>query len=76
GLHRMEAGPGGRPAFRLVPLMAGRVQVPIGAILEDGGGRLWVSTTVGIARFDPVTGRTTFYTARDGVIDGTYFVGA
>src|SRR5690606_6732806 len=48
----------------------------IGAILEGDDGNLWVSTTVGITRVDPVGGQNKSYTAKDGLIDGSYFVGA
>lgn len=76
GLHRMERGADGRIRFRLFPVIAGREQVPIGSILEDGKGELWVSTTVGLTRLDPVTGHFKNYTAKDGLIDGSYFVGS
>jgi len=76
GLHRLVHGADGRPAFRFYPVTPGREQAPVGAIQEDGAGRIWVSTTLGISRLDPVTGAYQHYTARDGLIEGTYFVGA
>ena len=76
GLHRMERGPGGKTAFRRFAVMPSREQVPIGGILEDGNGQIWVSTTVGLTRVDPVTGRYKNYTAKDGLTDGSYFVGS
>jgi ligand-binding sensor domain-containing protein/signal transduction histidine kinase len=76
GLHRMEQGKDGRPGFRYYAVAGSRQQVPIGAIREDGQGRLWVSTTIGITRVDPDTGAYKQYTARDGLIDGSYFVGS
>jgi ligand-binding sensor domain-containing protein/signal transduction histidine kinase len=76
GLHRMEKRPDGGIAFRQFPVIAGREQVPIGAVLEDGKGQLWVSTTVGLTRVDPASGRFKNYTAKDGLIDGSYFVGS
>lgn len=74
GLHRMERGADGAPAFRYYTITDTREAVPIGAILEDGQGRLWASTTVGISRLDPVTGRYKHYTAKDGLLDGSYFI--
>jgi ligand-binding sensor domain-containing protein/signal transduction histidine kinase len=76
GLHRMQTRADGSVMFRQFPVIAGREQVPIGAVLEDGKGQLWVSTTVGLTRVDPVTGRFKNYTAKDGLIDGSYFVGS
>jgi ligand-binding sensor domain-containing protein/signal transduction histidine kinase len=76
GLHRMERDPGGRTTFRYFPVTAAREPVAIGAILEDGKGELWVSTTVGLTRVDPVTGHYKSYSAKDGLLDGSYFVGS
>jgi ligand-binding sensor domain-containing protein/signal transduction histidine kinase len=76
GLQRMERAADGRIGFRLFPVTAAREQVPIGGILEDGQGGIWVSTTVGLTRVDPQTRHYKNYSARDGLIDGTYFVGA
>jgi ligand-binding sensor domain-containing protein/signal transduction histidine kinase len=76
GLHRMEPGAGGRTSFRYFPVTSAQEPVPIGAVLEDGSGELWVSTTVGLTRLDPVTGRYKSYSAKDGLLDGSYFVGS
>ena len=75
GLHRMMRD-GQRTWFRFYPFTDAESAPSIGAILEDGDGNLWVSTTVGITRVDPVSGQTKSYTAKDGLIDGSYFVGA
>jgi ligand-binding sensor domain-containing protein/signal transduction histidine kinase len=75
GLHRLERQ-AGRVSFHLVPLTPGREQAAVGAVLEDGHGRLWVSTMVGVARLEPGRGDAEMFTARDGLIDGSYFVGA
>jgi signal transduction histidine kinase/streptogramin lyase len=76
GLHRMEPGAAGHAGFRYFPVTAGHGPVPIGAILEDGTGQIWVSTTVGLTRVDPVSGRYKSYSAKDGLLDGSYFVGS
>ncbi|MBD8627578.1 GAF domain-containing protein [Oxalobacteraceae sp. CFBP 8753] len=74
GLHRMVQA-GGRTSFRYYPFSSQDAQ-SIGAILEDNAGIIWASTTAGITRVDPVTGQTKSYNAKDGLIDGAYFVGA
>ncbi|WP_227496502.1 sensor histidine kinase [Massilia litorea] len=76
GLHCMERGKDGKPAFRLVKLIDAPGPLPIGAVLEDARGRLWASMTDGISRYDPATGQYKHYTAKDGLIDGTFFVGS
>ena len=76
GLQRMARGTDGKTAFRRFPVTPARQQVPIGGILEDGNGRIWVSTTVGLTRVDPDTGRYKNYSAKDGLTDGSYFVGS
>ncbi|MFC5547486.1 two-component regulator propeller domain-containing protein [Massilia aerilata] len=76
GLHRMERDAGGATMFRYFPVTNTHEPVPIGGILEDSHGELWVSTTVGLTRIDPSTGEFKGYSAKDGLLDGTYFVGA
>lgn len=75
GLHRMENGKDGA-RFRYFPFNKGPEALPIGAMIEDGHGFIWASTTAGITRLDPATGVTRNYTAKDGLVDGSYFVGA
>jgi ligand-binding sensor domain-containing protein/signal transduction histidine kinase len=75
GLHRMMRD-GERTWFRFYPFDHAREGSSVGAILEDDDGTLWVSTTAGITRVDPVGGQTKSYTAKDGLIDGSYFVGS
>jgi ligand-binding sensor domain-containing protein/signal transduction histidine kinase len=76
GLNMARIGADGKPLFRAYPPANGRTHDPIGAILPDQQGRLWISTTSGISLFDPQTGQFKNYAARDGLIDGSYFVGA
>lgn len=75
GLHRLMRD-GARTWFRFYPFGSSSAAPPIGAILEGDDGALWASTTAGITRVDPVTGQTKSYTAKDGLIDGSYFVGS
>ncbi len=76
GLSRIEDAGDGRVRFRNFPVEKGRAPGPVGAILEDARGLLWFSTTVGLTRLDPATGRYKNYGARDGLIDGSYFIGS
>ncbi|TFW27961.1 sensor histidine kinase [Massilia horti] len=76
GLQRLERDKHGKVTFRLFRVSSGPEPVPIGAMLEDASGMLWVSTTQGISRLDPATGQLKYYTAKDGLIDGSYFVGS
>lgn len=76
GLHRMERTAGGKPVFRHFAVTDSKQTVPIGALLEDAAGQLWASTTIGLSRIDPRTGQYKAYTAKDGLIDGTFFIGS
>ena len=75
GLHSMVRD-GARTRFRFYPFGAGSQEPAIGAVLADADGILWASTTVGITRLDPASGEAKNYTAKDGLTDGAYFVGA
>jgi ligand-binding sensor domain-containing protein/signal transduction histidine kinase len=76
GLHRLDKAASGAIGFRYFPLTAARAAPPIGAVLEDARGQLWASMTNGISRLDPESGEYKHYTAKDGLLDGTYFVGS
>jgi ligand-binding sensor domain-containing protein/signal transduction histidine kinase len=76
GLCRAERGAGGEMRFRFYAVANGRAPDPIGAIFEDNNGQLWISTTSGISSFNPETGAFKEYTSRDGLIDGSYFIGS
>lgn len=76
GLHGMRQDANGRTVFKLVKLRDAPEPLPIGAVLEDGRGRLWASMTDGISRYDPASGQYKHYTAKDGLNEGTFFVGS
>jgi ligand-binding sensor domain-containing protein/signal transduction histidine kinase len=76
GLHRMVRQEGKAPRFRIMRITDTHLSLPIGAVLEDTVGTLWASSTVGISRLDPASGKYKAYTAEDGLIDGSFFVGA
>jgi ligand-binding sensor domain-containing protein/signal transduction histidine kinase len=76
GLCKALPQPDGDLRFRYYPGQNGGAVDPIGAILEDDSGKLWISSTAGIAMFNPESGFFKQYTAKDGLIDGSYFIGA
>jgi ligand-binding sensor domain-containing protein/signal transduction histidine kinase len=76
GLCMAQQGADGALHFRFYPASGGRASNPVGAILPDDKGQLWISTTAGISLFNPETGRFKEYTSKDGLIDGSYFIGS
>lgn len=48
----------------------------VGAIEQDVIGRIWASTSGGLSLINPVSMTAHRYTGRDGIIDGSFFVGA
>ncbi len=76
GLHRLDEPDAPRPSFLRYGRAQGMAADPIGATLEDALGQLWISTTAGLSRLDPESGAVRNYTARDGLIDSSFYVGA
>jgi ligand-binding sensor domain-containing protein/signal transduction histidine kinase len=76
GLNRLDRGNDGQVRFQYYALSHSRAADPVGSIMEDQAGMLWVSTTAGVSRLDPVNGQFKNYTSKDGLIDGSYFVGS
>ncbi|ELX12458.1 sensor histidin kinase [Janthinobacterium sp. HH01] len=76
GLCRAEQGADGELHFRFIPTSTAHAPDPIGAIISDEQGRLWISSTSGLTMLNPETGVFKEYTSRDGLIDGSYFIGS
>ncbi len=76
GLTRMIKGADGKLTFRFYPTKVDGSADSIGGILEDKSGQIWISSTSGLSRLDPDTGHFKHYTGRDGLLDGSYFVGS
>jgi serine phosphatase RsbU (regulator of sigma subunit)/ligand-binding sensor domain-containing protein len=64
GLNRLDRATGG---FKRYTAQDGLGSDSVYAMLEDGSGRLWISTTRGLSRFDPRTGEFRNYDVRDGL---------
>ncbi len=76
GLNRLAADiaqssplstPGNNRGFKHVTQKDGLPNDTVYAILEDGQGRLWLSTNRGLARYDPAKGRVTSFDLDDGL---------
>ncbi len=48
----------------------------VAGLLQDGRGRLWISTNKGLSRFDPLTGIFTTYDEQDGLQSDQFARGA
>jgi ligand-binding sensor domain-containing protein/signal transduction histidine kinase len=76
GVTRIDTAADGAVHFVNYPTAGGAAPGPVGAMLEDDRGILWLSTTIGLTRLDPATRAFKNYSARDGLLDGAYFIGA
>ena len=76
GLQRIEEGPDGRVRFRYFGLNNGREADRVSAIRQDKTGFLWISSTSGLTRLNPATGQFRRYSHKDGLLEGSYFVGS
>lgn len=71
GLSRADVGADGKLRFKVYPMGS-----PAGAVLADRHGILWLSTDLGITRFNPVTGEIKNFTPDDGIVEGGYYTGS
>jgi ligand-binding sensor domain-containing protein/signal transduction histidine kinase len=62
------------PRFEAITTAQGLAADAIGAIVEDSAHALWLSTTVGISRYDPTTRHIVNYSARDGASGQGYVI--
>lgn len=76
-LELLPAADGDPARAALRPALAGTAlaEGSLNALLEDTGGRLWMSINGAIAHFDPARGELRRYDAADGVL-GRYWIGA
>lgn len=76
GVNRLISEKNGALKFQFYPTKGDGSADPIGGILEDDLGGIWVSSTSGLARLNRDSGHFKHYTAKDGLLEGSYFVGA
>jgi ligand-binding sensor domain-containing protein/signal transduction histidine kinase len=74
GLNHLLRTPGGEIRFEAITTREGLAADSVGDIAEDAEGRLWLSTTVGISRYDPRTGTVINLGADRGAFANGYFV--
>lgn len=75
GINRVDFDAAGQPRFTAFGIQDGLATNAVGGIVEDATGQLWISTTEGISRLDPRTGRIDNYGASTGTQLLGYFVG-
>ncbi|MFZ6687183.1 sensor histidine kinase [Undibacterium sp. SXout11W] len=76
GLNRMNRLSGNNISFRFYPTKIDGSSESIGAIAEDPRGNIWISKISGISKIDPQSGAYKNYTASDGIVEGSYLIGA
>ncbi len=74
GLNHLEPGSEGAPRFTAIGSHEGLAADAIGAIVEDATHAFWLSTTVGISRFDPATKAVLNFGLNEGVLGQGYYV--
>ncbi len=73
GIYRVSEGADGHFSFENYASADGLVNDGVKCILEDAGGRLWVSTENGLSTFSPETGRFVSYSKRDGLQSSQFY---
>lgn len=66
----------GVPQFRRFGTAQGLAADAVGELAEDSDGRIWASTTVGLSRIEPDSGRIVNFGPRDGTLARGYWVGS
>lgn len=72
GLSELQRGADGSVSFRSYGRAQGLASERIMAIVEDLSGVLWLSTDNGLVRFFPQSGSFRHYTAREGMVEGSF----
>jgi len=73
GLHHLLPA-SAVPRFESISTADGLAADAIGCVIEDAAHTLWVSTTVGVSRYDPVARHVTNFGAQAGAFAQGYFL--
>lgn len=72
GIYKVEEGKDGF-AFHNYSHADGLVNDGVKCIVEDGEGRLWITTENGLSMFNPDSGRFVSYSTRDGLVSSQFY---
>ncbi|MGA9334410.1 MAG: ATP-binding protein, partial [Rudaea sp.] len=76
GINRLLTDPSGKPKFESISTSDGLAADAIGSIVEDAQGSLWVSTTVGISRYDLQSRHILNFGSNEGTLARGYYLNA
>ncbi|MBK8285394.1 MAG: PAS domain-containing protein [Ahniella sp.] len=76
GIVRINEGAEDAVSFDVIGKRDGLSANAIGSLIEDGSGKLWIASIVGIDELDPVTRRVRNLEASDGFDRSGYFIGS
>ena len=76
GMNHLLPGTTGAPRFETISTANGLGADAIGDIVEDAANVLWISTTVGISRYDPASRHVINVGANQGALAQGYFINA
>ncbi len=76
GLNHLLLDAAKEPTFETLSSANGLAADAIGSIVEDAAHRLWLSTTVGISRYDPVSRDVINFGPREGALLQGYYINA
>jgi ligand-binding sensor domain-containing protein/signal transduction histidine kinase len=76
GVIRLTSAPDGRLISVAYTHKEGMAADAVGYLVEDASGAIWASTTLGISRIDPASGRIENFNASSGAQSDGYFVNA
>ncbi|MBS0555917.1 MAG: PAS domain-containing protein [Proteobacteria bacterium] len=74
GMNHLAPGNHGEPRFETISTLEGLGADAIGSIIEDDRHALWISTTAGISRYDPVNGHIANFGPADGTLLQGYYI--
>jgi ligand-binding sensor domain-containing protein/signal transduction histidine kinase len=73
GLAMLADARDGTSPLQLFGTRQGLAADAVGEIAEDAQGKIWISTTVGLSRIDPATGRIVNFGRHDGALSRGYW---